>query len=73
MLHYIYIFPQVNAVVYTLDGKRIISGSSDHTIRIWEASSGMCLPPTSIARAPADFFMGGDKLNFRFDGAWSHF
>ena len=60
------IFPQVNAVAYTLDGKRIITGSSDHTIRIWDASSGMCLPPPPIARAPVDFFMGVDKLNFRF-------
>ncbi|KAJ1477020.1 WD40-repeat-containing domain protein, partial [Baffinella frigidus] len=30
----------VNAVAYSPDGKRIISGSSDHTIRIWDAFSG---------------------------------
>ena len=29
------------AVVYTLDGRRIISGSMDRTIRIWDAETGV--------------------------------
>ena len=30
----------VNFVAYSLDGQHIISRSSDHTIRIWDAETG---------------------------------
>lgn len=30
----------VNSVTFSADGKKIISGSSDHTIRIWNAQTG---------------------------------
>jgi WD40 repeat protein len=30
----------VYTVIYSLDGKYIISGSKDKSIRIWEASNG---------------------------------
>ncbi len=33
----------VNSVAYSLDGKRIISGSNDKTIKIWDANTGECL------------------------------
>ena len=33
----------VNSVAYSTDGTKIISGSSDHTIKIWDANTGECL------------------------------
>ncbi|EUC48006.1 hypothetical protein COCMIDRAFT_3138 [Bipolaris oryzae ATCC 44560] len=33
----------VNSVVFSHDSSRIVSGSSDHTVKIWDASSGACL------------------------------
>ena len=38
ILHYI-----ISSVAYSPDGKRIISGSSDNTIKIWDANTGTCL------------------------------
>ena len=32
----------INAIAWSPDGKHIASGSSDHTVRIWEAASGLC-------------------------------
>jgi len=34
---------KVQSVTYSLDGKYIASGSNDKTIKIWEASSGICI------------------------------
>ncbi|KAF8712129.1 hypothetical protein AX14_013128 [Amanita brunnescens Koide BX004] len=34
---------RVNSVAFSLDGSKIVSGSSDKTIRVWDASTG--LPP----------------------------
>src|ERR1700761_2831216 len=34
---------RVVSVVYSLDGSRIISGSEDHTIRIWDAQMGQAV------------------------------
>ncbi|EHK47497.1 hypothetical protein TRIATDRAFT_216469 [Trichoderma atroviride IMI 206040] len=33
----------INSVVFSSDGQRLASGSSDKTIRIWDATSGVCL------------------------------
>ena len=33
----------VNSVAYSPDGTKIISGSDDATIKIWEANTGQCL------------------------------
>jgi WD40 repeat protein len=33
----------VSEVAYTLDGRQIVSGSDDGTIRVWDARSGKCL------------------------------
>ncbi|WP_253182189.1 WD40 repeat domain-containing protein, partial [Candidatus Marithrix sp. Canyon 246] len=33
----------VNAVAYSPDGSRIVSGSSDETLKIWDANSGKLL------------------------------
>ena len=30
----------VNSVAFSTDGKHIVSGSSDNTVRVWDASSG---------------------------------
>ena len=33
----------VNSVAYSPDGTKIISGSSDKTVKIWNANTGECL------------------------------
>ncbi|KAK3384604.1 hypothetical protein B0T24DRAFT_544890 [Lasiosphaeria ovina] len=33
----------VNSVVFSFDGQRLASASSDHTIRIWDPATGNCL------------------------------
>ncbi|KAK5994039.1 Vegetative incompatibility HET-E-1-like protein [Cladobotryum mycophilum] len=33
----------VHTVAFSMDGRQILSGSSDHTIRIWNASTGACI------------------------------
>jgi WD40 repeat protein len=33
----------VNAVAYSPDGSRIVSGSYDNTLKIWDANSGKLL------------------------------
>jgi WD40 repeat protein len=33
----------VNAVALTADGKRAVSGSYDHTLRVWDLDGGRCL------------------------------
>ncbi|PHH49659.1 Vegetative incompatibility protein HET-E-1 [Ceratocystis fimbriata CBS 114723] len=33
----------VTSVVFSKDGQRLASGSSDHTVKIWDATSGTCL------------------------------
>ncbi|MBO7180327.1 MAG: hypothetical protein J6V51_02180, partial [Bacteroidales bacterium] len=33
----------VNSVAYSPDGTKIISGSGDKTIKIWDANTGKCL------------------------------
>jgi len=33
----------VYSVAWSPDGKRIVSGSGDYTLRIWDADSGECL------------------------------
>ena len=41
---------QVNAVVYTPDGKRIVSASADMSIRIWDAFTGETRNPKPETR-----------------------
>ena len=33
----------VNSIAYSPDVKRIISGSGDETVKIWDANTGQCL------------------------------
>ena len=33
----------VNSIAYSPDGTKIISGSYDHNIKIWDANTGQCL------------------------------
>ncbi|MCI5715187.1 MAG: hypothetical protein MR279_01010 [Bacteroidales bacterium] len=33
----------VNSVAYSPDGTKIISGSGDETVKIWDANTGKCL------------------------------
>ena len=35
----------VFSVVFSADGKRIISGSWDHTVQVWDASKGLPRAP----------------------------
>jgi WD40 repeat protein len=52
--------PGVNAVSFSPDGRRILSGSSDHTVKIWDANpkvelarrEGHALPIQVVAFAP---------------------
>lgn len=34
---------EINSICYSANGDRIISGSNDKTIKIWDTSSGLCL------------------------------
>ena len=34
---------EVLSVAYTTDGTKIVSGSADNTIKIWDANTGQCL------------------------------
>ena len=43
----------VNTAIYAEGGKRVISGSSDGTIRVWDAKSTDCLLSFSPASATA--------------------
>ena len=36
----------VNSIAYSPDGKKIVSGSSDKTVRVWDAESGMEIIPS---------------------------
>lgn len=38
ILHY-----SISSVAYSPDSKRIISGSADNTIKIWDANTGTCI------------------------------
>ena len=60
----------VNSVAYSPDGTKIISGSLDNTIKIWDANTGQCLQTleghldevTSVAYSP-----DGTKI---ISGSW---
>jgi WD40 repeat protein len=48
LIHVKFFFPQghshyVNSAVYSPDGKKILSASSDGTIKVWDVVSGTCL------------------------------
>ena len=34
---------RVTSLAFTTDGLQLISGSTDHTLRVWEVSDGTCL------------------------------
>jgi WD40 repeat protein len=65
----------VKTVTMSLDGRRIISGSGDTTIRIWDTKSGACLKvleghegPVRSVSVSADakkIISGGDDINIR--------
>ena len=50
---------EVNAVAVTADGRRVVSVSSDKTLRVWDLASGSCIatlratPLPGAARSPA--------------------
>jgi WD40 repeat protein len=48
LLHEMCIFPQghfdfINSAICSVDGKKILSASSDYTIKEWDVASGQCL------------------------------
>jgi WD40 repeat protein len=61
----------IDPVAITPDGKRIVSGSEDRTIRIWDIDSGKCLTTlkghTSVVRAIAVTSNGKRIVSGSFD------
>ncbi|NMC34731.1 MAG: CHAT domain-containing protein [Veillonellaceae bacterium] len=53
----------ITSVAFSPDGKWVISGSWDHTVRVWEAATG-----TEIARMTHDGSV--DSVAFSPDGKW---
>ena len=49
----------INAIVYAPDGVRIVSGSSDGCVRVWDAKTSEC---TSKFRAPIPLACAAQQL-----------
>ena len=50
----------INHVVYTHDGRRIVSSGSDETIRIWDAATGELVKTIDTGNAPLEIAVSPD-------------
>ena len=58
----------VNSVSFSPDGKRIVSGSNDRTVRVWDAVSGQCVFGQDPWRCPRHIY-GVMSVSFSPDSA----
>ena len=43
VLNHLFQNGSVRSVVYSPDGKQVVSGSDDSTVKIWDTSTGTCV------------------------------
>ena len=52
----------VRAVALSADGQRAVSGSGDHTLRVWDLKSGNCLAVFTCDAAIRCCAWGGERI-----------
>ncbi|KAH7207377.1 WD40-repeat-containing domain protein, partial [Fusarium oxysporum] len=46
----------VNSVAFSADGQRLVSGSDDRTVKIWDAATGACVQTLRVGRLITHLF-----------------